>query len=59
MNALTEYTQTCSYCNSSNVIRRGSNGHRKIRHLSIFEYKTIIKAPKIRMYFNDCHASFT
>lgn len=55
----TEHIQTCPYCNSSDVIRRGSNGHRRIRYLPIFQYKTIIKTPKIRMSCNNCHASFT
>lgn len=54
-----EYIQNCPCCNSSNIIRRGSAGYRKIRHLSIFDYKTIIKAPKIKMSCKDCCACFS
>lgn len=54
-----EHTQNCPCCNSSNIIRRGSAGYRKIRHLPIFEYKTILRAPRIKMSCNDCCACFT
>jgi transposase len=41
------------------VIRRGSAGIRKIKHLSIFQNKVILKVPKIRMSCKDCGSSFT
>ena len=54
-----EYTQTCPCCKSSKVIRRGSSGVRKIKHLPILKYEVILKVPKIRMSCKDCGASFT
>lgn len=53
------YTQTCPCCKSSNAIRRGSAGIRKIHHLPIFQNKVILKVPKIRMSCKDCSASFS
>ena len=54
-----EYTQTCPCCKSSNAIRRGSAGIRKIQHLPIFQNKVILKVPKIRISCKDCGASFS
>jgi transposase len=54
-----EHIQTCPCCKGSNIIRRGSSGDRKIRHLPILQHKTILKAPKIKMSCKDCNASFT
>lgn len=54
-----EYIQPCPCCGGSQVIRRGTTGYRKVRHLSICGNKTILKLPKIRMSCNNCTASFT
>lgn len=55
----TEYIQACPYCSCDDVIRRGKSGYRHVRHLPIFEDKTILRLPKIRMCCKNCNASFT
>lgn len=56
---LNNYIQKCPCCNSIKVIRKGSPGIKEIRHLDMFQYKTIVKAPIIRFYCNECNLNFT
>lgn len=53
------YIQSCPCCNNKNVIRKGSLGHRKVRHLSLCGNKTFLLLPKIRLYCKDCFLNFT
>lgn len=55
----TEYTQLCPCCKSVNIIRRGSAGIRRVKHLPIFQNEVILKVPKIRMSCNDCNTCFS
>ncbi|MCU6711655.1 ISL3 family transposase [Paenibacillus sp. J5C_2022] len=51
--------QCCPCCGSDqNVIRKGSNDMRTVRHLSVFEKKTYLHVPSIRMYCTRCEAGF-
>lgn len=54
-----EYVQECTCGHSKSTIRRGKSGYRKVRHLSIFENKTVLLLPRIRMYCKECFISFT
>lgn len=53
------YIQSCPCCNNNNIIRKGSSGYRKVRHLSLCGNKTILLVPKIRLYCKDCLFNFT
>jgi transposase len=55
----TEYTQPCPCCKSFNIIRRGSSGIRRVKHLPIFQNEVVLKVPKIIMSCKDCNASFS
>lgn len=51
--------QCCPCCESDqDVIRKGSNESRTVRHLSVFEKKTYLHVPSIRMYCTRCKAGF-
>jgi len=51
--------QCCPCCGSDqNVIRKGKNDMRRVRHLSVFEKKTYLHVPSIRMYCTRCEAGF-
>ncbi|MHA6482440.1 ISL3 family transposase [Paenibacillus sp. strain BS8-2] len=51
--------QCCACCGSvQNVIRKGSNDMRVIRHLCVFEKKTYLHVPSIRMYCTRCEVGF-
>ncbi|QTH46737.1 ISL3 family transposase [Cohnella sp. LGH] len=51
--------QICPCCDSDQaVIRKGSNGMRTVRHLSVFEKKTYLHVPTIRMFCSNCEAGF-
>lgn len=53
------YIQNCPCCNNKNIIRKGSSGQRKVRHLSLCGNKTFLLLPKIRLYCKDCLINFT
>ena len=36
------YIQSCPCCNNKNIIRKGSSGHRRVRHLSLCGNKTFL-----------------
>jgi transposase len=56
---LPDHVQCCSICHSKeNVIRKGSNNPRVVRHLAVFEKKTYLHVPSIRMSCSFCHTSF-
>lgn len=51
--------QCCPCCGSDqDVIRKGKNDTRRVRHLSVFEKKTYLHVPSIRMYCTRCEAGF-
>lgn len=51
--------QICPCCASDQgVIRKGSNGKRTVRHLSVFEKQTFLHVPAIRLYCTHCEAGF-
>lgn len=51
--------QSCPYCRSAQgVIRKGTNGMRMVRHLSVFGKKSYLHVPSIRMMCNACDAGF-
>lgn len=51
--------QSCPCCGSDQeVIRKGSNNMRIVRHLPVFEKKTYLHVPSIRMYCTRCEAGF-
>ena len=51
--------QCCPICKcDQDVIRKGSNGMRSVRHLPAFEKKTYLHVPSIRMYCTSCEAGF-
>lgn len=51
--------QICPCCASDQaIIRKGSNGMRIVRHLSVFEKKTYLHVPTIRLYCTRCEAGF-
>lgn len=53
------HKQGCPCCKSDQeVIRRGYNNMRKIRHLAGFEKKTYLCVPSIRMYCVNCELGF-
>jgi transposase len=53
------YTQPCPCCHSHHVIRKGSRGYRRVRHLPVFGHTTQLQLPKIQMQCKDCHAYFS
>lgn len=54
-----DYKQNCPCCASDQaVIRKGCNGMRKIRHLQVFEKKTYLCVPSIRLYCVNCRVGF-
>jgi len=51
--------QCCPCCGSDqDVIRKGANDRRIVRHLSVFEKQTYLHVPSIRMYCTRCEAGF-
>ncbi|WZY35732.1 transposase family protein [Bacillus sp. FSL W8-1122] len=51
--------QCCPCCESDqSVIRKGSNDMRTVRHLCVFEKKTYLHVPSIRMYCTRCGVGF-
>jgi Transposase and inactivated derivatives len=53
------HRQSCPICLSvRHVIRKGTNGVRTVRHLPIFEKKSYLHVPAIRLYCTSCHAGF-
>lgn len=53
------YKQCCPICKSDqNVIRKGNNGMRTVRHLSVFAKKTFLHVPSIRLCCTTCEAGF-
>ncbi len=51
--------QCCPICKSDqNVIRKGSNNMRTVRHLPVFEKKTYLHVPSIRMCCIACEVGF-
>jgi transposase len=54
----TVHIQSCPYCQSKKVIRRGRGYTRKVRHLPTFEKPIFLCLPAIRMSCKDCDASF-
>ncbi|WP_342436644.1 ISL3 family transposase [Paenibacillus sp. FSL L8-0436] len=53
------YKQCCPLCKSDqNVIRKGSNGMRTVRHLPVFAKKTFLHVPSIRLSCTTCEAGF-
>nr|WP_233902304.1 MULTISPECIES: transposase family protein [Paenibacillus] len=51
--------QCCPICKSDqNVIRKGCNSMRTVRHLPVFEKKTYLHVPSIRMYCIACEIGF-
>lgn len=54
-----DYKQNCPCCTSDETfIRKGCNGMRKIRHLQVFEKKTYLCVPSIRLYSVNCRVGF-
>lgn len=54
-----DHKQCCPCCKSDQaVIRKGTNTMRKIRHLQVFEKKTYLCVPSIRMYCTHCEHGF-
>lgn len=53
------YKQCCLLWKSDqNVIRKGDNGMRMIRHLPVFAKKTFLHVPSIRLSCTTCEAGF-
>ena len=51
--------QCCPFCGSDrDVIRKGSNDTRTVRHLSVFEKRTYLHVSSIRMFCTRCEAGF-
>jgi len=51
--------QCCPCCGSDHdVIRKGANDRRIVRHLPVFEKQTYLHVPSIRMYCTRCEAGF-
>jgi len=51
--------QSCPCCGSDqDVIRKGTNGPRFVRHLPVFEKKAYLHVPSIRMHCNRCEIGF-
>jgi hypothetical protein len=40
------------------VIRKGTNGTRTVRHLSVFKRKSYLQVPAIRLFCTTCHTGF-
>nr|WP_270171651.1 transposase family protein [Paenibacillus sp. SYP-B4298] len=56
---LANHKHACPCCKSDQaVIRKGYNDMRKIRHLAVFEKKTYLCVPSIRMYCVNCDLGF-
>ncbi|MGG4398030.1 transposase family protein [Paenibacillus thiaminolyticus] len=54
------YIQCCPICQSQeNVIRKGYKDPQVVRHLAVFDKKTHLHVPSIRMFCSSCHVSFT
>jgi transposase len=53
------HKQQCPICLSvQHVIRKGTNGMRMVRHLPVFDKKSYLHVPAIRMYCTSCQAGF-
>lgn len=53
------YKQCCSMCKSDqNVILKGSNGMRFVRHLPVFVKKAFLHVPSIRLFCTNCEVGF-
>ncbi|TFJ89345.1 transposase family protein, partial [Lentibacillus salicampi] len=50
--------QDCPCCGSSRVKRNGIPYHRRIRHLPLMAWRTILVAPSINMTCKQCDAHF-
>nr|WP_051236272.1 transposase family protein [Paenibacillus pinihumi] len=51
--------QCCPVCQSmQHVIRKGNNGRRIVRHLSVFEKKTFLNVPALRLQCSACEVGF-
>ncbi|MFF2018919.1 ISL3 family transposase [Paenibacillus sp. NPDC058177] len=51
--------QCCPFCHShQNVIRKGTNGKRIVRHLPAFEKKAFLHVPSIRLFCTRCEVGF-
>lgn len=55
----TQTHQPCPICGSLHVIRRGVSSIRKIRHLDLWEYQTILNIPAIRLTCKSCDLNFS
>lgn len=52
--------QACPLCQSKqNVIRKGANKTRRVRHLSSFGKRVYLCLPAIRLYCKDCDCNFS
>lgn len=51
--------QECPCCKSLHVIKKGILGNRKVRHLNIFNFITILLVPKIRLNCKTCDLNFS
>nr|WP_246120587.1 hypothetical protein [Cohnella terricola] len=40
------------------MIRKGTNGTRTVRPLSVFKRKSYLHVPAIRLFCTTCHAGF-
>ncbi|TVX91550.1 hypothetical protein FPZ45_24890 [Cohnella terricola] len=53
------HLQSCPICLSvQHVIRKGTNGTRTVRPLSVFKRKSYLHVPAIRLFCTTCHAGF-
>ena len=51
--------QCCPICKTDqDVIRKGSNGLRRVRHLPVFEKNIYLNVHSIRMHCTSCDAGF-
>ena len=51
--------QPCPVCGNNHTIRRGKSRPRHVRHLNLFENRTILILPTIRLTCKDCGSNFT
>lgn len=51
--------QSCPCCGSDDVIKRGSNGHRKINHLKIGITPCVLIVPSIKLECKTCSATYS
>lgn len=54
-----DHKQCCPICKSDqHVIRKGTGGMRKVRHLPVFEKRVYLHVPSIRMRCTGCEVGF-